>query len=219
MWLVCRFVELSRLGSRYCVASVLHGTPDSGYIHYGEPRLYREKIGTSSLATWLCCLTVLFANKFLPRIESTGAFFIVGGFLVSVIVCAVMPYVNGRPYTTNAFVWRNWTNGTGWKNNGFVFCQGMLNAAFAVCAPDIPSHMAEEIPRVGSCLTQDITQQILIHRQRLRRFADQASMSPRRSWLNMSPPSSRVSATSSQSSTPSRTSTPFSPPTQSFYSP
>jgi choline transport protein len=97
--------------------------------------------------TWLCCLTVLFANKFLPIIESTGAFFIVGGFLVSVIVCAVMPYVNGKPYSTNAFVWRDWTNGTGWSSNGFVFCLGMLNAAFAVCAPDIPSHMAEEIPR------------------------------------------------------------------------
>jgi choline transport protein len=43
--------------------------------------------------TWLCCLTVLLANKFLPLIESTGAFFIVGGFLISVITCAVMPYV------------------------------------------------------------------------------------------------------------------------------
>jgi choline transport protein len=150
MWLVCRLVEISRLVGRRCLASVLHGTLDSGDVHDGTSRHCRENwhVFISYLAcTWLCCLTVLFANKFLPLTESTEAFFIVGGFLVSVITCAVMPYVQGRSYKTNAFVWRDWTNSTGWTSNGFVFCLGMLNAAFAVCAPGIPSHMAEKIPR------------------------------------------------------------------------
>lgn len=58
-----------------------------------------------------------------------------------------MPHVNNQPYASNSFVWKDWQNDTGWSSNGFVFCLGMLNAAFAVCAPDIPSHLAEEIPK------------------------------------------------------------------------
>jgi choline transport protein len=97
--------------------------------------------------TWLCCLTVLFANKALPIIESWGGFFIIVGFTVSVITCAVMPHVNGAPYASHVSVWREWTNSTGWSSTPFVFGLGLMNAAFAVCAPDIPCHLAEEIPR------------------------------------------------------------------------
>jgi len=98
-------------------------------------------------STWATCFVVLFMNRLLPLIESTGLFFIVGGWLISIIVCVCMPYAKGQPYATNAQVWTNWQNGTGWSSNGFVFLLGMLNAAFAICAPDIPSHLAEEIPK------------------------------------------------------------------------
>lgn len=98
-------------------------------------------------STWTTCVIVLFFNKILPFIESTGTFFIVAGWLISIIVCICMPYVNGRPYATTTAVWTDWQNTTGYSSNGFVFLLGMLNAAFAVCAPDIPSHLAEEIPK------------------------------------------------------------------------
>lgn len=98
------------------------------------------------VCTWLCCLTVLFADKHLPLIEAVGGFASGLGFLVTVVVCAVMPTVKGRPHASNRLVWTETTNETGWSSDAFVFCLGMLNAAFAVGGPDIPAHMAEEIP-------------------------------------------------------------------------
>ena len=85
----------------------------------------------------------MFANKTLPRIESLGGFLTIAGVLVTIIVCAVMP----EQHATNAFVWHDWQNSTGYQSNGFVFLLGMLNGAFAVGAPDVISHLAEEVPR------------------------------------------------------------------------
>ena len=99
------------------------------------------------ICTWVCCAITLFANRALPKIESIGGFLIVVGVLVTIIVCAVMPHVNDQPYATNAFVWRDWVNDTGYTSNGFVFVLGMLNGAFSVGTPDVTSHLAEEIPR------------------------------------------------------------------------
>ncbi|KAJ8612999.1 hypothetical protein MRB53_037207 [Persea americana] len=64
-----------------------------------------------------------------------------------------MPSVNGNGHASNSFVWTEWTNGTGWKSQGFVFVMGMLNGAFAVGAPDICSHLAEEIPRLAPLIS------------------------------------------------------------------
>ena len=97
--------------------------------------------------TWICCFTVLYANRALSFIESLGGFFVVAGIVISITICAVMPHINGTPYASHASVWRNWKNTTGWSSNGFVFSLGMLNGAFAVGAPDIASHLAEEMPR------------------------------------------------------------------------
>lgn len=86
-------------------------------------------------------------NRALPSLEAIGGFLVLAGVFVTIIVCAVMPHVNGQRYSANSFVWRDWQNGTGYGSNGFIFCLGMLNGAFAVGTPDIISHMAEEVPR------------------------------------------------------------------------
>ena len=101
---------------------------------------------------FLCCnwtigLLVLFGDRWLSRVESFGLLATVGGCFVSIMICAIMPHVNGKKYATSTEVWTSWRNLSGWSSDGFVFCLGMLNAAFAVCAPDIPSHLAEEIPK------------------------------------------------------------------------
>jgi choline transport protein len=96
---------------------------------------------------WALCLFVLFGDKWLSMVESCGLLFTTSGWIISIIICAVMPSVNGNGYANSSDVWTGWQNLTGWSSNGFVFCLGMLNAAFAVCAPDIPAHLAEEIPR------------------------------------------------------------------------
>ncbi|KAJ6786634.1 hypothetical protein PWT90_03724 [Aphanocladium album] len=98
------------------------------------------------ICTWICCCTVLFANRALPSIGHLGGFFIIAGVMVTIIVCAIMPYINHVPYASNDFVWKDWVNQTGYTSNGFVFAAGMLNGAFAVGSTDCVTHLAEEIP-------------------------------------------------------------------------
>ena len=96
---------------------------------------------------WTMCLLVLYCDRWLPYIESCGILLTLGGWLISIVICAIMPYNNGHSYASSTEVWTHWQNSTGWASDGFVFCLAMLNAAFAVCAPDIPCHLAEEIPK------------------------------------------------------------------------
>jgi amino acid transporter len=99
------------------------------------------------ICIWSCCFIVLFANKALPTIESLGGFLVVAGVIITILVCSIMPHTTGSGYASTAFVWQQWENETGYSSNGFVFCLGMLNGAFAVGTPDVITHLAEEIPR------------------------------------------------------------------------
>ncbi|KAJ5146834.1 hypothetical protein N7526_000186 [Penicillium atrosanguineum] len=101
---------------------------------------------TFLLCTWTCCAIVLFMNRWLPWIGNLGMFLILAGVFVTIIVCAVMPHVTGAGYASNHLVWEEWTNLTGYKQEGFVFVMGMLNGAYSVGTPDCSSHLAEEIP-------------------------------------------------------------------------
>ncbi|QSZ34372.1 hypothetical protein DSL72_005964 [Monilinia vaccinii-corymbosi] len=92
---------------------------------------------------WICAI-VLFANRALPMINNIGLALILGGVIITVVICVVMPA--GRGHATHAFVWTDWANGTGYSNNVFVFLAGMLNGAYAVGTPSGVSHLAEEIP-------------------------------------------------------------------------
>lgn len=97
--------------------------------------------------TWLFAAVVLFCNRAIPRLEQVGGFFIIGGFLITIIVSAVMPHVQDRPYATSHQVWNDFTNLTGYDSSAFAFLLGMLNGAFAVGVPDLTSHLAEEMER------------------------------------------------------------------------
>lgn len=106
------------------------------------------------ICTWLCCSLVLFANRALPSILNLGLFFIVAGVFITIVVCAVMPRVNGVRYASNEFVWKDWTNNTGWSSHGFAFVLGMLNGAYSCGTSDVTSHIAEEIPRYVELVSQ-----------------------------------------------------------------
>ncbi|OLN97360.1 Choline transport protein 4 [Colletotrichum chlorophyti] len=98
------------------------------------------------IATWFACAMVCLANGAMPRINDFGVFAILAGFLITVIVVAVMPGRDGRPpHASSSFVWSEWTADIGYPN-GFVFVAGMLNGAFSVGAVDATTHLAEEIP-------------------------------------------------------------------------
>ncbi|EPE24398.1 hypothetical protein GLAREA_08250 [Glarea lozoyensis ATCC 20868] len=96
--------------------------------------------------SWICCCTVLFANRALPEINRVGLFFILAGVFTTILVCVIMPHTNGSGYATTSFVWYEWSNQTGYTSDGFVFLAGMLNGAFSVGTPDCVAHLAEEIP-------------------------------------------------------------------------
>lgn len=96
---------------------------------------------------WICCFTVMFAQRALAAISRVGSFFIVAGLLVTTIVCAIMPSRTGSGYASNDFVWKDWNNLTGYSSDGLTFLAGMLNGAFAVGAIDCVTHIAEEIPQ------------------------------------------------------------------------
>lgn len=48
--------------------------------------------------------------------------------IVTVAVLAAMP----KTHATSAFVWKDFTNDTGYSSNGVAFLTGVLNGAFVV---------------------------------------------------------------------------------------
>lgn len=114
------------------------------------------------VCTWIACGIVLFANKLLPIVQNFGMFFVVAGGFAIVVVCATMPHVNGTPYASNASVWTEWSNETGYTSSGFVFLAGMLNGAYAVGTPDCITHLAEEIPHPSKNIPKAIFAQMVI---------------------------------------------------------
>ncbi|KAJ4366287.1 hypothetical protein N0V83_007923 [Neocucurbitaria cava] len=98
------------------------------------------------IVTWLACFLVMFANRALPMFTNIGLFLILAGVFVTILVCAIMPSTTGKGHASSDFVWKQWQNQAGWSSDGFVFCAGMLNGAFAVGTPDCVSHLAEELP-------------------------------------------------------------------------
>jgi amino acid transporter len=97
--------------------------------------------------TWVACFLVMYANRALPTLTNVGLFLILAGCFVTIMVCAIMPSRTGKGYASQSFVWKEWQNQTGWTSDGFVFCAGMLNGAYAVGTPDCVSHLAEEVPK------------------------------------------------------------------------
>ncbi|OAX83895.1 hypothetical protein ACJ72_01741 [Emergomyces africanus] len=131
------------------MASILANQTVSMYMLFHpelEPQAWHVFV-SYIICSWLCCCIVLFANRALPAISNVGMFLIIGGVIVTILVCVIMPHVNGRGYASNNFVWKDWENQTGYSSNSFVFVAGMLNGAYSVGNPDITSHVAEEIPK------------------------------------------------------------------------
>ncbi|KAL8646917.1 MAG: hypothetical protein Q9226_006655 [Calogaya cf. arnoldii] len=122
-----------------------------------EPQTWHALIGYL-LVTWATCFVVVFFNRALPVIEKMSIVIVVGGVFVTILVCAIMPSVRGKPYASNEFVWRKWENETGWTSNGFVFMAGCLNGAYGIGTPDV-----EELPRPSRNIPKAILYQNLIN--------------------------------------------------------
>ena len=97
------------------------------------------------IITWIAAPTVCLFNSAMPHLNKIGIFFILAGFLITIIVVTVLPATSGGGHASTSFVFSEWTAEIGYPN-GFVFVAGMLNGAFSVGTPDCTSHLAEEIP-------------------------------------------------------------------------
>lgn len=85
------------------------------------------------ISVWVATAVVCFANRALPMLNNLGMFFVIAGFFIIVILCAVMPSLPGHAgHASNQFVWTNWSADLGYTNDGVIFLIGMLNGAFAV---------------------------------------------------------------------------------------
>ncbi|KAF2099546.1 choline transporter [Rhizodiscina lignyota] len=110
--------------------------------------------------TWLCCGIVLFGQRILPHLSNVFGVLCMLIWFVTLMVVAIMPSTKGSGYASNAFVWRNWQNQTGYSSNGFVFLAGMLNGAFAIGTPDGCTHLAEEIPEPKKNIPKGVVAQL-----------------------------------------------------------
>ncbi|OIW30213.1 amino acid transporter [Coniochaeta ligniaria NRRL 30616] len=116
---------------------------------------------TYIVVTWASCLVVALANRALPALNTVGLFLIISGVIITIIVCAIMPGHKGGGYASNAFVWKDWQNDTGYSSNGLTFLMGMLNGAYVMGTPDCVSHLAEEIPRPDVNIPKAIAAQVI----------------------------------------------------------
>ena len=91
---------------------------------------------TTFVVGWLCNMTCMFGQRFLPRIGAMSGALVISGWLVTTLVCAIMPAFNGAGYASHSFVWTDWNNQTGYTSNGLVLLAGMLNGAYAIGTTD-----------------------------------------------------------------------------------
>jgi len=112
--------------------------------------------------TWLDLSFILFGQRILARIATgMGASLLLLFFIVT-LLCAIYPSQNGAGYASNAAVWTDFQNLTGWSSNGFVFVMGILNGAYAIGTPDGVCHMCEEIPQPRKNIPRGILVQMTI---------------------------------------------------------
>ncbi|USW54174.1 Putative amino acid/polyamine transporter I [Septoria linicola] len=81
---------------------------------------------------WTDNLIVMFGQKYIARCATVSGVICVTFFLVSLLTVAILPSTTGAGYASNAFVWVQFQNLTGWSSNSLVFLMGMLNGAYAL---------------------------------------------------------------------------------------
>ena len=111
---------------------------------------------TFIILVFISCLVLIFGNRWLPLLNQIGAFLVVGGGLITIIVCAAM-----SQHAPASFVWSNFSenNVTGWPN-GVAFMIGVLNGAYTIGTPDGVTKLAEELPNPSHDMPKAIFAQV-----------------------------------------------------------
>ncbi|KAK4499679.1 hypothetical protein PRZ48_010197 [Zasmidium cellare] len=109
---------------------------------------------------WIDTAIVCFGQKYLAIFSNISGIACITILFVVIMVCAIMPSQTGAGYASNAFVWTEWQNLTGWSSDGLVFLMGMLNGAYAIGTPDGVCHLCEELPRPRVNIPKGIAAQL-----------------------------------------------------------
>lgn len=112
--------------------------------HPGFVGTRAEVFVTSLVLFWMCTAMIMFGNKHLTKLFFVMVFVILGGWLATILVVAIMPSTHKTGYASEVFVWKSFLNVTGYESNGLAFVLGMLNGAFAMSTADGCTHMSEE---------------------------------------------------------------------------
>lgn len=89
----------------------------------------------------LCAFVFNCWGRFLPSIAT----FTLWCSLVSFFVILVVVPAEAPTHETARFVFANFVNNTGWKQNGIAFIVGLVNTNWAFACLDCATHMAEEV--------------------------------------------------------------------------
>ena len=92
------------------------------------------------LFTALNLLVHTFGKRILPKLQTVSMVCHILFFFVIIIVLLVM-----SKKASSTFVWTDFQNNGGWKNDGISFCIGLLLPAFSISGADGCVHMAEEV--------------------------------------------------------------------------
>ncbi|KAH0550941.1 hypothetical protein GP486_007694, partial [Trichoglossum hirsutum] len=147
--------SITQILANVCVQmyAAFHRTPDDKPMDVHAWHVYVAYL----LVTWSCAALVIYRNSLMPLLQNMGIFLVIVGGLITVIVVAAMP----KQHATNAFVWKDWVNVTGWSG-GVAFLTGVLNGAYTIGTPDAITHMAEELPNPKRDLPRAIAAQIIL---------------------------------------------------------
>lgn len=131
-------------------APFLAGTMVQGLIVLNDPT-YVFKRWHGTLLYWAILVVALVINiwgsRILPHVEYATMVLHVALFIVLlVVICVVSPTKNSA-----TFVFTDFENETGWRNDGVAWCVGMLSSAYVLVGYDGATHLSEEMtnPAVG----------------------------------------------------------------------
>ncbi|KAL1301907.1 hypothetical protein AAFC00_006085 [Neodothiora populina] len=109
--------------------------------------------------TLLCNAVSSLGNKWLPILDTFAIFWTFAGVL-AIIVCVLAIAKEGR--NSSRYVWGGFVNDSGWTD-GWAFCVGLLQAAYATSATGMVISMCEEVKQPSTQVPKALVGTVLLN--------------------------------------------------------
>ncbi|KAI5788309.1 amino acid/polyamine transporter I [Geopyxis carbonaria] len=125
--------------------SLVLGQGIVGMIILGNPNIVYER-WMGFVAYQICNVLIFFLNcydRWLPGLSKASLYIsLLSMVIITISVLAVSPTKQPAEW-----VWKGYTNNSGWKSEGINFITGLLGVNWGFSCLDACTHLAEEIPR------------------------------------------------------------------------